>query len=419
MNKFWTVLFHTYISKCRSKSFIITTVVMAILLIGVTNLQGIINLFNSDEPDSVAVLDETGEWYEPLAIHVKHMTDDIDLIHYTKAEEQAKQDVQSGKMTGYLLLTKNDAGLPQATYKAREVSEQEVIGVLEEALQQVKVVAATEQLGIDAEQVESIYSPVSFDTVALDKGAKTAEDLNHARTLVYILVILIFFSVMMYGSMIAMEVATEKSSRVMEILISSVSPVKQMFGKIFGIALLGLTQLVVLFVVGFLSLRTVTTPNVPSDAAFSFLSLEAISPSMIVYATLFFILGYLLYATLFAMLGSLVTRVEETQQIIMPVTFLMLAGFYIAIFGLAAPNTTFITATSFIPFFTPMIMFLRIGLVDVPFWQVALSVATLIVTIVVFVLIGTRVYRGGVLMYGKSSSWKNIKQAFVLTKEDQ
>ncbi|WP_338379139.1 ABC transporter permease, partial [Enterococcus faecium] len=137
----------------------------------------------------------------------------------------------------------------------------------------------------------------------------------------------------------------------------------------------------------------------------------------IIYGVIFFILGYFLYATLAAFLGSLVSRIEDVQQMITPMTLLVVAGFMIAMFGLGQPEVGFITATSFIPFFTPMIMFLRVGMLNIPFWVVGLSIGLLVATIILLAVFGARVYRGGVLMYGKSTSFKDIKTALQLTKK--
>lgn len=418
MRKFWTVLAHTYISKLKTKSFIILTIIVAILLIGVSNLNQIIDLFNKNSADKIAVLDQSGKFFKPLNQQIKKTTDNLKLIDYKKSEKQAAKSVKNGDLTGYLLLTQNPSGLPKATYKANKITEEKISSQLKGALQQVKIATATQNLGLNQQEIARVYSPVSFDKVALEKGAKSEKELTQARIIVYILVFLMFFSVMMYGVMIAMEVATEKSSRVMEILISSVSPVKQMFGKIIGVALVGLTQFAFLAIIGYLSFRLFGSGFGSGSGLLSYLSFDALPPLLFVYAVILFILGFFLFATLLAMLGSLVSRVEEAQQTMMPVTMVLAAGFYIAMFGLASPESPFITVTSFIPFFAPMIMLLRIGMLSVPFWEIALSIALLIATTVVFVIIGARVYRGGVLMYGKSS-WKNIRQALALSKEER
>lgn len=419
MSKFWTVLWHTYLSKLKSKQFIITTIIVAVLLIGVSNINQIIDVFNNQDKDKIAVIDHTGHVYEPLAKRVQQTSDEIKLISYDQSEQKVQTALEEGKFKGYLVISLNDKKLPTATYKSKKVAESSIINTLQQSLQQVKVAMATQQLGLDAAQLAKVYSPVSFETVALSDQAKSEKELNQARVVVYIIVLLMFVSVLMYGMMIAMEVVTEKSSRVMEILVSSVSPVKQLFGKIFGVAFLGLTQAVFLFLVGFFSFKLFAGAGDTAINVFKFINLDMFDPTLIAFAIVFFILGFLLYATLLAMLGSLVNRVEEANQMMMPMTLLLVIAFYIAMFGMSAPDNPFIMYTSFVPFFSPMIMILRIGMLSVPIWQIALSLGLLVVFIIIFVIVGARIYRGGVLMYGNATSWKSIKHAFVLTKKEK
>jgi ABC-2 type transport system permease protein len=411
MNKFWIVLGHTYLTKLKSKSFIITTVITALLVFGVTNLNYIIDFFNKDEKKIIAVIDETGELYELLNEQLKAGgSNEVKLQAFNEAEDKAKENVQSGKWEGYIVLGFDDKELPKASYYAMTIAESDIALQLEQALQQLKTTLATAKIGLTSEQVQELYEPVVFNKIALEKNAKTEEELNQARALVYVFLFAIYIFVLMYGNMITMEVATEKSSRVMEILISSAPPVQQMFGKILGVALLSLTQFAILFTIGYTSLQ--------GNGEFSsLLGFEQVPVSTIIYAIVFFLLGYFLYATLFAFLGSLVSRIEEVQQTITPVTLMVVAAFIIAMFGLNQPDAPIITITSFIPFFAPMIMFLRVGMLNIPVWEVALSLGLLIGTILFFSYFGAKVYRGGVLMYGKSSSFKDIKKAIQLTKK--
>jgi len=416
MNKFWIILFHTYMSKLKTKSFIITTIITALIVVGLSNIETVIDRFDSDdESTKVGVLDETGELL-PLFQQQLQMTDEsIVTQELLVTEEEANRLVTEGELTGYLLLTYDSENLPQGVYKANSITNSNISSRIQQALQQVKVSLATENAGITQGQLNQLFSPVSFEQIALEQNAKTEEELNQARGLVYVLLFVIYFAVIMYASMIAMEVATEKSSRVMEILISSVSPIKQMFGKILGIGLLSLTQMVVILLIGYTSIRR----NMDSmeGGFFEVFGFEELPVSTFVYAIIFFLLGYFLFATLAAFLGSLVSRIEDVQQMITPMTLLIVAAFMIAMFGLTKPEAPFITVTSFIPFFTPMIMFLRVGMLNLPFWEIALGIGLLVVTIVLFAIFGARVYRGGVLMYGKSNSFKDIKKALQLTKE--
>lgn len=415
MNSFWIILFHTYWTKVKTKSFIITTVITLLLILGLTNLQSIIQVFNGeDEADKIAVIDNTNELYASIAAMSETLQEGIVLEDYVDGEAEAKQKVEDGTYQGLLILDYDDENLPQASYYSMDITDSSTATGIETAVQAVKGQLAAAQLNLSGEQLEKLNEPVEFEHIALEQNAKTEEELNQARGLVYVLLFLIYFAVILYANMIAMEVATEKSSRVMEILISSVSPIKHMFAKILGIGLLSITQLVVLLGVGYISV----TNTEGLSSLDGFLGFSGIPAATIVYAILFFVLGYFLYATLAAFLGSLVSRIEDVQQMITPMTLVVVAGFMIAMFGLGNPDTTFITITSYIPFFTPMLMFMRAGMLSLPVWEPVLGMVILAVSIILLAVFGGRVYKGGVLMYGKSNSFKDIKKALQLTKKE-
>ncbi len=417
MNNFFIILFHTYLSKLKTKSFLVTTIITVVIMLALTNMTNIIDFFNKDsEADKIAVMDGTGQLFAPLKEQMKAINEELVLEKYDGNAEEAIKDVEDGDYKGVLELSLNSDDLPAASYKAMTIADSTIPADLQAALQQLKTVMASSQSNIAPEELEKLYAPVEFEKTALEKDAKTEEELNQARGLVYVLLFVIYFAVIMYGNMIAMEVATEKSSRVMEILIFSVSPVKQMFAKILGIGLLSLTQLAVLLSVGYLSIKR--NLEAMEGGFFEFFGFGNVAASTIVYAVVFFILGYFLYATIAAFLGSLVSRIEDVQQMITPMTMLVVAGFMMAMFGLGQPDAPFIKYTSFIPFFTPMLMFLRVGMLNIPFWEIALSIGILVATIIFLAVFGARVYRGGVLMYGKSNSFKDIKKALQLTKNE-
>lgn len=417
MSSFWTILFHTYVSKLKTKSFILTTLITALIFAALTNMSNIIDYFSKDDgPDKIAVIDESGQILPLFVAQMKSINSELEIEEYSKSAAEAEKDVLAEKYEGVLILQLDQNNLPQATFKSLNVSDFVLPSALESGVKQVKVQLAAAQLQLTPDQLAKIYEPPVFERVALKDNAKTQEELSEARGLVYVLLFVIYFAVIMYANMIAMEVATEKSSRVMEILISSVSPIKQMFGKILGIGLLSLTQLVFLLGVGYYFVKR----NLESmeGGFFEFLGFQNIPLSTIIYAVIFFILGYFLYATLAALLGSLVSRIEDVQQMITPMTFAVIAGFLLSMFGLNQPDMTFITITSYIPIFTPMLMFMRIGMLTLPAWEPILGILILVVSIVLLAVFGARVYKGGVLMYGKSSSFKDIKKALQLTKNE-
>ncbi|MED1094890.1 ABC transporter permease [Bacillus capparidis] len=415
MNRFMIMLFHTYKSKILSKSFLISTMVTVLFLVGFTNMNSIISAFNSDDKEKeVAVVDETDQYFELFSTQLKQADRDI-TVTKVDDETQAEKEVKDEKSDGVFILSGAEGEKLTGTLKAMDFSDSELASKFEQALQQTNMALQTAQLNLSQEELNSLFEPASIERVALEETAKSEEELNQARGLVYIILFVIYISVLMYASMIATEVATEKSSRVMEILISSVSPVQQMFAKLFGVALVGVTQFLIFGLIGYASfMRNANDSLSPVSGFFDFSNIQI---STVIYAIVFFLLGYFLYATLAAFLGSIVSRIEDVQQTVAPMTFLVIAGFMIAIFGLSTPDAPFITITSFIPFFAPMIMFLRVGMLNVPFWEVALCIGILLATIAALAVIGARVYKGGVLIYGKSSPLKDIRRALHLSKE--
>ncbi len=415
LNSFWIILFHTFLSKFKTKSFLITTAITLLFVVALTNLTTIIDTFSGEEGKTeVAVIDQSDSLLPIIQEATKTLNEDLELVPYKDSEESAKKEVEEGNYSGLLVVDVDSSNLPIATYYTMDIAETSISDNITNGIQMVKSQLAANQLNLTNEQLAKLNEPVSFEKIALEKDAKTEEELNQARGLVYVLLFLIYFAVILYANMIATEVATEKSSRVMEILISSVSPIKHMFAKILGIGLLSLTQLAILMIVGYFSL----TSNESLSSMEGFLGFNEVPVSTIIYAAIFFILGYFLYATLAALLGSLVSRIEDVQQMITPMTLLIVAGFMIAMFGLSAPDTTFVTITSYIPFFTPMLMFMRVGMLNLPVWEPILGILVLVATIMILAIFGAKVYKGGVLMYGKSNSYKDIKKALQLTKKE-
>lgn len=416
MSKFWTIMSHTFMTRLKSKAFIITNIIMLILIIGLVNIQSIMDVLGSKEKAEIIVLDTSDVYFSELKTNVEAANENMTLTAYDKSESEGQQAVQDEQYSALLTIDLDENSNPEATYYANNIANEGEQQIINDQLQQIKVGFAMEAADIDADILNSIYEPLSFDAVSLDEQAKTGEELNRARVIVMIMVIAMYLVVMVYGTMIINDVATEKSSRVMELIISSVPAVTHLFAKIIGIALLGLTQ------IGIVILATYGLITIQKEALIGGLldeiGLLDIPLSLIGFGLLFFLLGYILYATIAAMLGSLVSRTEDAQQLIMPLIFLVMIGYFIAIFGLSTPDIGLVTVSSYIPFFSPMLMLLRIGMLEVPLWEVIISTLILIGTIGILSILAARVYRGGVLMFGSSNSLKDLKRALALSKKE-
>lgn len=416
MRNFWIVTKHTFLTKLKTKSFLISTGIMIVIVLILANLNTVIDMFNQEKQRTVAVIDTTGEYID-LFENQLMQTDNSFTIVKDANELEAIEKVKSGEWEGVLTITIQGSGIPEAVYQSMKISDESTIRLLQSTLTEVKNQKFTEEIQLDAMQIAELYTPAAFKVVSLEENAKSASELNAARGLVYVMLFVIYFIVIGYAGMIASEVASEKTSRVMEILVSSISPVKQMFAKILGIACLSFVQMGAFLLVGYFSIRNLIGKQDEIDFL-QFFGFDGMKLSTIVYAVIFALLGYLFYAVMAAFLGSLVSRVEDIQPMITPMTMLVVVAFVISMFGLGNPDTILIQICSFIPPFTPLIMFLRVGMLDVPFWEVGLSLILLLASIILLAVLGAKIYRGGVLMYGKGTSLKDLKHALTLGKKE-
>ena len=383
--KFLTLYRFNLLQKLRAKSFLISTVLMVLFLVGFGNIERILDWFSGDDP-KVALVSELSTDLRP-ALKKAGVTSDITTKEYTVA--QARTAVDRG--------TFDAVAIVQDSYDVTLVSaspESELQTQIATVVKQVRDQAVITDAEIDPNVLASLAEPVPVKQELTSTGGKSEDELFAASALVYVLLFLMYFTIAIYGGMIVTEIANEKSSRVMELLISAASPIQHMLAKILSIATVSLVQLSILVGVGYYSAQ--------SSSLFDQLSLDSLSARTIIYLFVFFLLGYFLYATLLAALGSLVSRVEDAQQVTLPVILLIVAAFMISMFSLNAPTNQAVVVLSFVPFFTPMVMFLRVMLTDVSLWQVSISLILMLISISLALFVGTKFYRGGVLFYGSN-----------------
>ncbi|PYI49927.1 ABC transporter permease [Paenibacillus flagellatus] len=423
MNKVSTVIRFTFMNRVRAKSFVVTTLIFAIILSVIINLPAIISTFSSsDGPDRVGIVGKETNVTRALSdYYAKKPEPELAIVMLGDAgskeanAKRGKEKLDAKEIVGYLELDDDaSADFPKATYYSKSTMFS-MESKLRGALQAVKAELAVRDLGLSSQQLAKLNAPVSIATVQVQEGTsgKTESQMMLAYGLVYVLLFLLYMTVIGYGNMVATEITAEKSSRVMEVLISSVSPLKQMFGKMIGICLLGLVQIVVLVVVAAANL--LIPQNLEQLRGLN-IDPGDIQLSLLGYFVVFYLLGYFIYASIFAAVGSLVSRTEEVGQAIMPVTFLIIAGFMIAMFGLQNPNAPFVVAMSFVPFFSPLIMFLRIGMSDPAWWEVWLSIALTAGAMLAFGWLAAKIYRVGVLLYGKRPSFRELRKAMKAFK---
>ncbi|MDP4098568.1 ABC transporter permease [Paenibacillus sp. P96] len=434
MNKMGTVIGFTFRQKARTKSFIWTTIILALLITIAMNIPYLISIFKGDTAGETGgkeqvqlgliVNDYTTVADELEQYSLTQSVTPVEWVHYPSAgDDKLRTAIAEDQVQGYVELVRpeGEGAFPQVRYASvDDEPSEEIVSLLQSGLQKAKTKAVAGD-ALSANQIAQITERVAIDSREVSKdeaggGNGTAAeeqvgDINYA--IIYVLMILFFTSAMMTGNMIAAEVTAEKSSRVMEILITSVSPLTQMFGKIIGIFYVGMLQIVVFaLVVG----GNLLLPHNEAILGQFDLRLADLNYAVLIYGLLFYILGYFLYGVLFAAVGSIVSRTEDLGQAVMPITMLSLVAFYIGIFNIAASDNMLVKVASYIPFTSPTVMLLRIGLDRAAAWEIWISLALLVAAILFFGWLASKIYRTGVLMYGKRPTIKELRKAMKAYK---
>ncbi len=265
-----------------------------------------------------------------------------------------------------------------------------------------------EEAGLTQEQIAGLTAAPQLSVI--ETGGSGFGD-TYVYT--YVLLMLLYISIILYGQMVATAVATEKSSRAMELLITSAKPNNLIFGKILGTGTAGLTQ------IGIWLAAVLVFYNINSGFWSQYDMISRIfnmPPDIVIYAVIFYILGFFIFAAIYGALGSLVNRVEEINTVAVPVVLLVLIGFFGAFAAMASPNGLIVTILSYIPVFTPFVMFVRICVTEVPVYGIAISIALTALSAVGIGVLASKIYRMGTLMYGQRPSFKEL---FAMLKKSK
>ncbi len=268
--------------------------------------------------------------------------------------------------------------------------------IADEILQSVYRMKEMQKYGISNEQAQKLLSmQVTHEEISLGK------DMFKNYFYTYIMVFALYMVILLYGQMVATNVASEKSSRAMELLITSAKPVSMMFGKVIASCLAGFIQLVCIFGGAFLFFRINESYWIGNDIIISIFDMPF---SLFIYMLVFFILGFLIYSFLYGAIGSTVSRLEDINTSVMPVTMLFIIAFIVVMYSLGSNtvDNVLMRVCSYVPFTSPMAMFTRIAMSTVPLYEIAVSIAVLIISVILTGILAAKIYRIGVLLYGNS-----------------
>ena len=430
-----TVISREYLTRVKKKSFLLLTFLAPVLFAALCILPSLIMLATKEKVQQVAVVDRSG-------IVLPYLTDS-ETARYTDYSAFDVDSVKAGLddlgMDGMLVISPLDSATRSVSVQAysRKPLGMEFYGGVERSINQ-----AVEDWRVSTYRIEGlseilneVKSDVKVAQFTLDEsGGETRTDSSIYMVISLVLGMVIFMFITMFGSMVMQSVIEEKSSRVVEVLISSVQAVDLMFGKIIGVALVALTQfflwivltvIIVGAVFGLLGPETLSgaTEMAAMDPSAAALAASAGSgDAAVIVSTLahlpvgrllvcflvYFVLGYLLYASLFAAIGSAVENEADTQQLQIPVTIPLMLGFFIAFYAASKnPDGGIAFWGSMIPFTSPIVMLARIPY-GVALWEILLSVALLLLTFVGSAWVSAKIYKVGILMFGKKSTFKDL-----------
>jgi ABC-2 type transport system permease protein len=432
MKKFLAVVKREYVQRVRAKMFIVSTILLPLVMSLFGIVPAIILSIDAGSPMRVAIVDQTGRMYEHVREAVVNDSSDqeSDTTNQNDNTNQRRTATRRGfanfvleevnpanqsidqiradldrrlrakKLDGYVILPPDFLNHGQAEFFNRNpgdvISGRMLQSALNRAVREQRLIDAR----VDTKTRQALFQPVELQAVKIG-AAGQERDSGGSFALVFGIGFVMYLAILMYGQVILGAVIEEKETRIAEILFSSVKPFALMMGKLVGVSLVALTQLAIwglafsafaLYGVGFLAARGMRA------------SIPGIPFSHYIYFGLFFLLGYFIYATIYALVGSMVTTAQEGGQLAMPIILILVVSFYLFFPVSRSPDSAFSFWVSIIPFSAPVAMLVRIVTQTPPFWQIALSLLIGFGSVLVIMWIASRIYRVGMLMYGKRAS---------------
>ncbi len=432
-SKISIIIAREFAIRVKKKSFIFTTLLTPLLFAALMVVPSLLAVYSgNDQGQKVAVVDNSG-----IVMPYMESDNEVTFTEVTDATvEELKKDFDSLDYYAVVGISQLDSSknVSVVTYSKKQMSmdlQGRISRNVETAVEEFKL------KGYGIPQLEQIMADVDSDvkvkTYTLgDQGEEKVSKVEILMVIGYIASFLIYMFIFMFGSMVMRSVIEEKTTRIIEVIVSSVKPFQIMMGKILGVASVALTQFVI-WIVFTLAIVTVAgsalglndvagtaamaSPEIPVEQITAAMesegdgilqALKEVNYMQIIGCfIIYFVLGYLLYSSMFAAVGAAVDNEADTQQLILPITMPLIIGLFLMMHTFQYPDSTLSFWGSMIPFTSPMVMMARIAY-GVPGWELALSIGLMVVTFVGMAYLSGKIYRVGILMYGKKPGWKEI-----------
>lgn len=424
LNKLNLIISREYVTRVRKKSFIIVSILAPIGILLLMAVPTLLQFAGSETTTNVAVIDKSQTFCNSL----KSTDDVVYTVMNDEAPDSMKQNFAGRNYQAFLHITGTPDEKGNVTLYSENTLSLNVRGKIESDLNESLRTHYMNEYAGDRSTVDSLFNKISsaeakLTTINISKDGTEQEDSTLISSMLSIIIsVLIYFVIILYGNMVMTGVVEEKRNRVVEVLISSVTPFELMMGKIVGIALVALTQFLIwiaLIGVGLTVYSLAFAPAEVMSASAATVDTEGIMQSLAsvdfntigICFVLYFVFGYLLYASLFAWIGSTLDNPMEGQQITLLATLPLCVALYISLYAMQDPESSVVWWGSMIPFTSPIVMIARLPY-GVPVWELAVSTIVLIATFVASTWMAARIYRMTILMYGKNVTLKEVFKNF-------
>ena len=430
MDKVWAVIRREFISRVRSRAFVVSTI-LGPLLMGALFLMPILLEKRQTAPKHIVVLDAAGGDFgrqvaERLRLEMR------DTVTHTLPRYRVEHVTTEGRVTevrdslvaltglrkagpdgldGVLVLTDSTISAGRMRYYGANVGSPNDMSALRATVRPLVMGARLERAGVDPGVVDAAQGNVELTTERVTQGKLTGQSGSASFLLAYVMSFMLYLALLLYGMQVMSSVVEEKSSRIVEVLVSSLTPFQLLLGKVIGVASVALVQLGIWAGTA----MVLTTYRLQVAGAFgaspksvSDLPIPTVSPMMLVVFLSFFVLGFFFYSAMYAAVGSMCNSHQEAQQSQTPVTLFVAAGLMLMFSLLSEPNGTMAHALSLVPFFAPFVTPVRYSLSPLPWTELLMSVLAMVAGLVVVVWIAARIYRVGILSYGKKPKLSEV-----------
>ncbi len=406
LSNVWLIARREYLERVRTKGFMIATILIPVLMAG--GIGGSILIAKHSKSNShLAVVSSDMTLARDLQNELEHGKDSemsIDVISPPSGRTRANLDamIKHKDLDGYLWINppRYTGGRPVLQYKQGSSADIATRSSVRHAIEAVLTRERLVQQGLSKVQVDDMMKPVELESTDAGQQDNTAASFGAA----YVTFFLMYMVIMLYGMNVARSIIEEKTSRVFEVMLATVKPLEMMAGKVIGVGSVGLTQVGIWMLAAVVLTHTALIANYVGGGS-SGISFSAVQ---VIYFIVYFLLGYLLYSAMAAALGAMTNSEQELQQLNMFLV-LPLAGCMVALpLILNSPSSTAARVLSFIPFCTPLLMYMRVSISPVPWYEIAGSIALMAVTIYAILWVTSRIYSVGILMYGKKPNLPEI-----------